>query len=265
MSTRTSPTSEPKRGLDRRTLLLGAALGPLAAALTACGGQDADPQAVEDRERALTAEEAELLALVRFRFHQERTVPVTLTWPGADASTVEATLDLANGAAWGRARWEDDVTAERLIAWDPIAVATAPVPEDGGAAPGLAEWSTRALTTDVVQDIFFGLALSLGTDRPENPVLIRQSSARFLRADEVDGVQVSVFSGPRPAGEEAGANESRTRYWIDADGVLQRFEAYLGDRDGEFAVLTRADRAPDVPELAARAGEVLRIAGGARR
>lgn len=252
------------RGLGRRTLLLGAVLGPLAATLTACGGEDIDPQAAEDRERALTAEEAELLALVRFRLHQEKTVAVTMTSPGADASRIEATLDLANGLAYGRARWEDDAIADRLIAWSPTAVATAPVPQDADPAPGLAEWSTRALTTEVVQDIFFGLALSLGTDRPENPVLIAQSSARFLRTDEVNGAEVSVFSGPRPAGEEAGSRESRTRYWIDAEGVLQRFEAYLGASDGEFAVLTRADRVASVAELAARAGEVLRIAGGAR-
>ena len=244
---------------SRRTLLVAAALAPL---LTAVGCGDDEPEAVAEQERPLSGEEAELLALTRFRLHQEEEVPVRMELPGADGSTIEATLALAAGTAWGTATFAD--APDRVIAWSTKVVATAAVPEDGAAAPGRADWTTRAVGTGVVQDLFLLLALTLGSDRPENPVLLQQGSARFLRHDEVDGTPVTVMSGPRPADEGADATGSRTRYWVDDDGGLRRFEAYLGAADGSFATLTRVGSVPEVPELDARAAEVLRIAAGGR-
>lgn len=247
--------------LARRTVLVAGAVGTTVALLAGCG--DDEPAAAPDAERRLSGAEAELLALTRFRLHQERTVPVRLEWPGPEEADVDATLDLRSGQAWGAATWADggESRPPRLIAWSTRTVATAPRGDDGAAAPAGPAWTTRALSTGVPQDLFFLLALSLGTDRPENPVLLRQGSARFLRRDEVAGRPVTVFSGPRPADEGDDAAGSRTRYWVDDDGALQRFEAYLGDARGDLARLTRGEGAPDVPDLAARAAEVL-AAGG---
>lgn len=239
-------------------MLWAAFLAPVAVVVAGCGDDAAEP--VAEKERALSGEEAELLALTRFRLHQEKTVTVLMESPGETAATISATLDLGNGRAWGVGEGADGPS--RVIAWNTSVVATAPLPEDGAPAPATADWATRAVSTDVVQDLFLLLALSLGTDRPENPVLLQQGSARFLRHDEVDGVEVTVFSGPRPADEGADASGSRTRYWIDADGNLQRFEAYLGDADGDFSVLTRVADAPEIEDLEPRATEVLQIASG---
>jgi len=106
--------------------------------------------------------------------------------------------------------------------------------------------------TDTGQDLLLTLLLSLGTDRPENALLLRQGSAEFLRHDEVDGVRVTVMSGPRPAQD---TQESKTRYWVDADGDLRRFEAYLGDAQGRDAVVTVLS-APD--QAAGGAADTLR-------
>lgn len=243
---------------SRRTLLVAATLAPL---LTAVGCGEDEPDPVVDEERPLTGEEAELLALTRFRLHQEKAVPVRMELPGADGSTIEATLALAAGTAWGTATFAD--APSRVIAWTTHVVATAARPDDGRPAPADADWTTRAMSTDVVQDLFLLLALTLGSDRPENPVLLQQGSARHLRRDEVDGTAVTVMSGPRPADEGAAARGSRTRYWVDDEGGLRRFEAYLGAADGSFATLTRVGAVPEVPELDVRAAQVLRIAGGA--
>ncbi|WP_235736595.1 hypothetical protein [Nocardioides alcanivorans] len=179
----------PAGAAVHRRVLIAAALA--ATLLTACG--DDEPTEPGDDPRALTSEEAELLSLTRFRLHQQETVPVEMEWPGTPATELDVTLDLHAGLAWGR--MESD-GAERFILWDSKALGTAPLGDD---LPAADEWSTRRLTTEVPQDIFMMLALTLGADRPENPVLLQQNSARFLRHDEVDGTRVTVMEGPRPA------------------------------------------------------------------
>jgi len=243
----------------RRSLLVGAALLPVLTTL-GCGGDETEDEPA-DRPRALTGDEAQLLAITRFRLYQDQTVPVRMDFPGEEKASVEATLDLRAGRGWGQARWDG---AERLIGWSTAVVTTAPMPERGQPAPDQAEWTTRAVSTGVARDIFLLLALNLGSDRPENPALIQQGSARFLRHDEVDGTAVSVFSGPRPASEGSDATGSRTRYWVDAEGGLRRFEAYLGAADDSFVTLTRVEAVPAVPELAERVADVLAVAGAPR-
>lgn len=237
--------------IGRRALVVSA-LGVLV--LAGCGSDEkASTGAPSDDPRALTSQEAELLALARFRLHQRTTVPVTMEWPGTPSADLAVTLDLHEGVAWGRMSTGDDATSERLVVWDLRAIGTAPA---GDAAPAPAEWSTRGLSTDVPQDIFLTLALTLGSDRPENPVLLQQSTAQFLRRDTVDGIETSVFQGPRPADETA-QRQARSRYWVDDEGALRRFEAYLGDRSGRFARLTVAEPHDEVTGLREAAAGVL--------
>lgn len=249
--------------LGRRHVLLGLATAVL---MAGCGSTTDGEKAAESRP--LTGAEAELLALTRYRLHQEGQVGVSMSWPGEPDTTLDVTLDLTAPRAFGSMRWTADGGArvDRLIGWNLSAIATAPAVPSGSPAPGRAAWSTRALSTAVGQDLFLALALTLGSDRPENPVLIRQGSARFLRHDSVDGTAVSVYSGPRPADQSPGTTSgttsgtgARTRYWVDDDGELRRFEAYLGDSGGRFAQITRSAGAPDVRGLAARITNVLRI------
>src|SRR5262249_23196483 len=152
----------------------------------------------------------------------------------------------------------DPTDVGRLIAWDATVIATAARADDGG-APERNAWSTRALSRAIPRDLLFQIALTLGADRPDNPTLLRQSTARVLRTDTGNGKEVSVFGGPRPAGE-TDDNASRTRYWLEPDGTFQRFEAYLGDANGQFATVTRLPAPPDVARLADGVAEVLGVA-----
>lgn len=229
---------------QRRTLL-GGALGVLglAMAATGCGSDDAAP--APEKPRALTGEEAELLALVRFQLYSASPIRVAMAWPGSPTISYAITLDLREHRAYGtfatREDASEDDTDTGFAAWDLATVATAPGAV-GDPPPDLGAWTQRAMSRQYPRDIFLALALNLGSDRPENPALLRQSTARYLRADELDGTRVSVLEGPQPASATAspsaggGSTESgRTRYWIDAEGSLLRFEAYLGQAQGEFA------------------------------
>ncbi|MDQ6522997.1 hypothetical protein RB608_05270 [Nocardioides sp. LHD-245] len=256
--------------VQRRTLL-GGALGAagLAVAATGCGSDD-DAAPPPEKPRPLSGAEAEALALVRFQLYSASPVRVAMAWPGSPAISYAITLDLREHLAYGTFETrEGGETDGGFAAWDLATVATAPgAAGDPPPAPGA--WTQRALSTQYPHDVFLALALNLGSDRPENPALLRQSTARYLRSDEVDGAKVSVLEGPQqaaatasPSAEGGSAGDGRTRYWIDEDGALLRFEAYLGQAQGEFAridvVRDGADSASDGADeaLRARAAEVL--------
>lgn len=219
--------------VSRRSLI--SAVG-MVTVLAACGKES--PQ----KPRQLTGGEAEQLALTRFALHQRGQVPVTMKWRGAPDASIKATLDLESGLGFGTistSKSEGVPAVSRYIGWNHSTLATGPI-SGSERMPTSDEWSTRALSTGIPQDIFLTLALTLGSDRPENPLLLRQGSARFLRRDQVGDVPVKVIQGPRPADDNQSA---RTRYWLDSDGGLLRFQAYLGDRRGRFAQITfDADR-----------------------
>lgn len=78
------------------------------------------------------------------------------------------------------------------------------------------------------------LMVGLASDRPENPQLLLQSGAKWLRADTVAGTPVDVVSGPIPQG----GTESSYRYWIDKNGKLRRVEARLDGMSWSIFTLT---------------------------
>lgn len=227
-----SANPEP-RVVSRRGLMVAAVV---LMAVAGCGTEE------REKPRQLTSGEAEQLALARFNLHQRGQMPVSMMWRGAPDASISATLDLESGLGFGVISTDksDGVAAvSRYIGWNQSAIATGPLSSDG-ALPASADWSTRALSTSNPQDIFLILALTLGSDRPENPLLLRQGSARLLRHDRVGHIPVKVIQGPRPAGDK---QASRTRYWLDSEGALLRFQAFLGDQRGRFAQITfGADR-----------------------
>jgi len=237
-------------GLNR--IARGAALLMAAILLTACGAS----KPVDD-PRPLTANEAELLASTRLVLGQQGTVPVHMDWPGTPATTIDAVLDLKTGYAYGTATTPASAGMPEMkhaIAWSTQRLATAPWTAGQKAAPDVSQWEMRSITTSNGLDLFLAIALSLGADRPDNPLLVRQSTARYLRADKVDGVAVSVMSGPQEAGQ---TGESRTRYWIDAEGNLKEFQANLNLPNKALASITMVKSVNLPKDLSSVAAQVV--------
>ena len=74
----------------------------------------------------------------------------------------------------------------------------------------------------------------LGSDRPDNPVLLAQSGAMWLRTDTVDGTPVTVFAAPPsdkpvdPSTTTITAESSPLRLWVNSAGLMLRAEVRIG-------------------------------------
>ncbi|QOR71015.1 hypothetical protein IM660_01480 [Ruania alkalisoli] len=230
----------------------------LVLALTACAGETTRP---------LTTAESELLALTRFRNFDAgvRSVSFAVT----DAGTryeIDAWVDFQAGAGYGTVQLPD-AEESALLAWTSQGVATAATAPTGPAPlpPPTQGWTSSELLPGQSRlHAVLAVLLSLGSDRPDNPVLLAQTDARWLREDSVAGTAVTVFRGPSsdaPAGagsttgtpapsgpDESGAAE--VRYWVADDGVLHRLEVSLGgDQDAVVIDLDDADVTFDLSQL----------------
>lgn len=196
--------------------------------LSACGRPEPHP---------LTAEEAERLALVRYLNHEAGLTAVRATIPsGAGTLVLDGRVDFVDhlGHAVLTTEGREDDASAGILQWNPRLVAfrqgrgqhaTDPLPPDG--------WRLRTIeSTGSELDVVLLLLLNIANDRPDNPQLLRQSTARWLRTDSVGDVPVDVFTGPAEAGRTA-----RLAYWVDQEGKLRRLTARLGERPTE-AVLT---------------------------
>ncbi|AGP56337.1 hypothetical protein [Streptomyces rapamycinicus] len=232
--------------MRRRDLLATGAAG-LALVLTACDGGDGRGERAERAPRPLTASEAELLSTVRFLNYQRVRGRIRAAVPAA-GRTVQLT---------GRVDWNTHTGYARvlvpgqrqnvLVRWDVRTAWLHPTANvQPPAKPPRSDWQHRPLDPHASPiDAVLLLALSLGTDRPENAQLLRQGGAIRLRSERLNGIPVTVIAGPKPPdsghtappapGTATGSDERRTRYWIDADGRLHRFAALV--TGGKWATL----------------------------
>ncbi|HEY9408849.1 MAG TPA: hypothetical protein VIP77_04650 [Jiangellaceae bacterium] len=217
----------------------------------------------DDGPRPLNVEESQRLSLVRFS--NFRTGVRAVRFDVADTGShygVTGWVDFTAGFGYttvleGRPGAE---TPFALVAWD-AATISAHAPAGGTGAPPLPPpdvaaddpaWTSSPLSPDASRlHAAMATVLAAGNDRPDNPVLLQQTDARWLRADEVDGVPVDVLTGPTsdhvydPAsGAADDGSDATVRYWIDHDGLLRRMELRLGG-GAEWTVVDFGD-APDV-------------------
>lgn len=187
--------------------------------------------------RPIDAAQAEHLAVARFSTYKAGVVTV-------DAQIVSSTSTIQisgwadmvkhNGyglvSATGVRPFLTFWTMTKVSAQDTQAVrAPLPVPRSG--------WDTLPLNKDAsILAAAQLLILGLSTDRPENPQLLLQSGAKWLRQDAIGDTPVDVITGPIPDG----STESSYQYWIDKDGTLRRVEARLDGRDWSRFTLTPA-------------------------
>ncbi|WP_330334267.1 hypothetical protein OHS33_34015 [Streptomyces sp. NBC_00536] len=197
---------------------------PLAAALALLSGCGAGGGG-DGGGRAVSQDEAQLLALVRLSAYESSPAALTVRVPGpAGVTVVEAVVDYRTRRASGTFTVPGRTGVAGALAWDDGSVSVDP-------AGGPRRWSRRAYTRDPL-DRALRLTLQLGHDRPENAQLLAQSGAQWLGRRSLPGADgrpegpYAVFAGPRPPRHE-GAQASPLTYWVDAKGALRRVEARL--------------------------------------
>ena len=233
----------------------GAAVGGVAAYRGLSGGST---------ERPVTMDEAARLALSRLNLYQASPVAVTLTAAegGGVVLRVSGVVDYrtlhgagsyqstgagftgpsgasgASGASGGSGASGSSGPSgsaapqldHGLIVWDGNGLGLAPA-LDGTPPWQQAEhvprsgWSPRSYTTDPL-DAGLRLLIGLGADRPDNPLLLAQSGARWLGRARVDGRDCDEIAGPRATGTTPGTGpdggKSPLTYWVDGNGDLLR-------------------------------------------
>ncbi|MDM7830353.1 hypothetical protein [Cellulomonas edaphi] len=185
-----------------------------------------------DEARPVTSEEAQTLAQVRFRNYDAGARVVAASTEDAQGPVhLDGWVDFVDHV--GYASLDQEGAAPSLLTWDgesaalaPAAAATAPLPPPAELAS--AQRSPLDASASAEHALLLVL-LDLGSDRPENPLLLQQGGARWLRSDEVQGAPVDVFTA---------TSAGNARYWVDGDGLLRRAEVLVG---GEWVTIDLGD------------------------
>lgn len=211
--------------LRRRWVVLAGVVAAVAVAVTAFLVVDEEPAG----PRALTSDEVNRLAITRFRNYQAGGRAVTITVPTtAGGLVVTGSVDYRAGLGYGVVHGTGrDTSGEGLIQWTTTAVFVHPMaeaPAQAPASPPGSGWHRRELReSGSALDSALLIALSLGSDRPDNAELLPQNGAAWVGRDQVGGHRVDVMSGPAARGKPGTAGN--VRYWVDAEGTMHRVEA----------------------------------------
>ncbi|MFF0753347.1 hypothetical protein [Streptomyces sp. NPDC004267] len=206
--------------------MAAAAVAAGAAVLITGGGSE------PDAPRALTPDEANRLAITRFRNYETRGRAVTITVPGAvGALTVTGSVDyrgkIGYGVVHGTGR---DASSDGLIEWTADSVYVHPMtdaPAQAPAAPPRTGWFRRPLRSSGSSlDTSLTIALGLGSDRPDNAELLPQNGAAWWGRDQVDGRPVDVMTGP--SSPDRSGTAGNVRYWVGPDGTMYRVRVTVG-------------------------------------
>lgn len=214
-----------RRWLRPRWVAVG--VGGVAAAvvtvLVVSGGSE--PTGPKD----LTSDQANRLAVTRFRNYQAGGRAVTIKVPGtAGELVITGSIDyrgkVGYGAVHGTGR---DASGDGLIEWTATTVSVHPMtkaPAKPPARPPTSGWYSRPLQKyGSSLDSSLAIALKLGSDRPDNAELLPQNGAAWVGRDRLDGHEVDIMTGPKAARATAGpAAEAAVRYWLGSDGTMYR-------------------------------------------
>jgi hypothetical protein len=183
---------------------------------------DAEPQ-------PLTDEQASALSQVLTRNYDAGGAAVVATVPYGPESNLrfDGVVDWVEHGGLGRLVTEvDGRDPERTeVAWTESEVAVRP--EGGGAD----DWTFRPADPDTVPlDRVIALVVASAGPERDNPLLVAQSDARWLRTDSVDvagdDVEVDVFD-----------SGGRLEYWIGVDdGLLYRLDADIDGFEGTTTI-----------------------------
>ena len=200
--------------------VIGSAAVGVAAFLLAGGGS------APTGPRALTPDQANRLAITRFRNYQAGGRAVTITVPGsAGGLIITGSVDYRGKLGYGAVRGTGrDTSSDGLIEWTATTVYVHPMantPADAPARPPGSGWYGRPLQTSGSSlDSSLAIALNLGSDRPDNAELLPQNGAVWVGHDQLHGRRVDVMTGPSARATSGTADT--VRYWIGSDGTMYR-------------------------------------------
>lgn len=242
----------------RRFGRFAAMVGIALIAAAGCSGSDApedsptaSPSAgVGDGPRPLSGDEAQRLSMMRYTNYTDgvRALRFEVT-DGGRTFAVDGWADFA--AHVGYAHVSEDGGDPLLVAWTLSGISShEPVgaggsgggsgADDGGPPlppPDDTAWTSSTLAPEQSRlHAMLSLVFQAASDRPDNPLLLQQTDARWLRSDEVGGVAVDVVAGPTAdraydpatATTAPDGSDATVRYWVDDESRLQRLEARLG-------------------------------------
>ncbi len=193
--------------------------------------------------RTVTSDEAQLLAVLRFRNFDaaSRQVVTTLTDRGTELQ-LSGVVDYRSSTGFGVLSTSG--APAYLILWTDGLIAARPTDSsEAGKALGppaiapesLDGYEVSAMSGDSTLHSLLSIIIALGNDRPDNPLLLQSGGALWLREDTIGETPVTVFTGPSNAGETSAATASAidpdasgARYWLDDTGLLLRVEVRLG-------------------------------------
>ncbi|MFE0382052.1 hypothetical protein ACFW1M_42330 [Streptomyces inhibens] len=182
--------------------------------------------------RALSSDEANRLAITRFRNYEAHGRAVTITVPGtAGGLIVTGSVDyrgkLGYGVVHGTGR---GTSSDGLIAWTATSVSVHPIenaPAQAPESPPRSAWYSRPLqSSGSALDSSLTIALRLGSDRPDNAELLPQNGAAWWGRDQVDGHRVDVMTGP--SSPDRSGTAGNVRYWVGSDGTMYRVRVSVG-------------------------------------
>ncbi|WP_328335705.1 MULTISPECIES: hypothetical protein [unclassified Streptomyces] len=176
--------------------------------------------------RALNSDEVNRLAITRFRNYEAHGRAVTITVPGtAGGLIVTGSVDYRAKTGYGVVHGTGrDTSSDGLIEWTAASVFVHPMAKAPARAPASAPrsgWYGRPLQSSGSSlDSALAIALSLGSDRPDNAQLLPQNGAAWWGRDQVDGHRVDVMTGP--SSRDRSGTAGSVRYWVGPDGTMYR-------------------------------------------
>jgi hypothetical protein len=195
---------------------------------------------VQPTARPVTTAEADRLAAIRYKDYNRGVIPVTLALHVGDQDlAISGDVDMRRQIGYATFQATGAESSAGLIQWTMNAVALLP----NGAStmsvpPPQAGWTTRVLDPSASRlDAALALVVNLSADRPENPLLLRQNGAEFLRTETLRGHRVDVFRGPSArSATPASGTPSRLTYFVDYSAVLHRVVVDLAGGGGPLTI-----------------------------
>lgn len=217
-------------------------------------GAATDGTSSAEQPQVLSEAQAEALAGMRYKNFADGIVTLQGWLLGGESGdlTLSGWLDFGRGTGYVRVVPKD--AAVILVVWNESELVYLDVPDAGQEPEDVLElppetlpagdWRREPLVAETSGlTRMLAALLMLSSDRPENPLLLRQSGARFLGREEVAGAPVDRFSGVSVKGLEAEEADLGSQYWLDADGRLVRFGLRAAGSE-----LSTVDLLRDVPQ-----------------